>query len=325
MNIMLDRSSNRGPARHYSAPSTRSARPLKVAIVNNMPDTALVATYRQFAGLVTLAAGGAVELRYYHIPAVPRGEEARRYLDLAAEPIEALYRVRPDALVVTGNEPKAARLDDEPYWPDITNLVDWARNSSHTTIWSCLAAHAAVLHLDGIERHRLPQKKSGVLSSSVSLAGRFGGLPETLSNCHSRLNEIRPGDLIAKGYEIVSEAPAGNVDVFAKTYRGRFVFFQGHPEYEPDSLMREYRRDVGRFLRGEREDYPDIPENYFDDDTVIGMENFRTKAERMRDPSLAQDFPAVGLRAGLERRLAASADAIFASSIGSLAKAVPAV
>lgn len=325
MNVMFDRSQRSTPVARVPGSNKGPEQLLKVAIVNNMPDTALVATYRQFSGLVTLATGGATELRYYHIPSVPRGEEARRYLEQNAEPVDQLYHTRPDALVVTGNEPKAARLDEEPYWPNITSLVDWASKHTRTTLWSCLAAHAAVLHLDGIERHRLPQKKSGVLACDVSPAGRFGGLPETLTTCHSRLNGIRPADLLANGYEIISQAAGGHVDVFARTYRSRFIFLQGHPEYAADSLMKEYRRDVGRFLRGERDDHPDIPENYFDDETVIRMENFRTKAERTRDPSLAQNFPAVELRSGLEEKLATSAHAIFASSFDALTKAVQAV
>ncbi|MGZ4982361.1 MAG: homoserine O-acetyltransferase/O-succinyltransferase family protein, partial [Methylobacter sp.] len=43
------------------------------------------------------------------------------------------------------------------------------------------------------------------------------------------------------------------------------VFFQGHPEYDDISLLKEYKREVLRFYRGERDDYPPFPENYFND------------------------------------------------------------
>jgi homoserine O-succinyltransferase len=288
---------------------------LKIGIVNNMPDSALVATDRQFSQLAMAAAGGAAEILRFHIPSVPRGDDARQHLRQNYLPVDALYGIHVDALIITGNEPRAARLDDEPYWPELTRLTDWAMDKTQTTIWSCLAAHAAVLHLDGIERHRMPQKKSGVLRSAVRFA-EARGLPSSLVTCHSRLNEIRPGDLLSHGYEIVSEAAGGHVDVFAKTYfHSRFVFLQGHPEYEADSLLKEYRRDVGRFLRSERDLYPEVPENYFDDETTLRLENFRMRAERERDIRLFDAFPQSGIRPGLSSQMAESAAAVFANAL----------
>lgn len=286
--------------------------PLSIGIVNNMPDSALIATERQFVRLVQTAAQGVATIRLFHIPGVPRSEEARRILAERYEPISSLYASRIDALVVTGNEPRAPRLDEEPYWPELTKLVDWARQNTRTTLWSCLAAHAAVLHLDGIERCRLPQKKSGVLICRAN-GGASEALPSTLSVCHSRMNEVRKGDLLQKGYDILSETADCQVDVFSRELGSSFLFLQGHPEYEPDSLMREYRRDVGRFLNGQQQDYPGVPENYFDNETTLRMENYRTRAERTRDIRMFESFPQVSLRHGLEARLAESAAAIFSS------------
>lgn len=291
--------------------------PLTIGIVNNMPDSALIATERQFVRLVQNAAQGLVNIRLFHIPGVPRSEDARRILAERYEPVGALYCSRVDALVVTGNEPRAARLDEEPYWPQLTKLVDWARQNTRTTLWSCLAAHAAVLHLDGIERCRLPQKKSGVLNCR-STGAAPGGFPAALSVCHSRMNDVRKGDLLWKGYDILSETADGQVDVFSRKLGSNFLFLQGHPEYEPDSLMREYRRDVGRFLNGQRQDYPEVPESYFDTETILRMENYRTEAERTRDVRMFERFPETALRHGLEARLADSAAAVFASWMSEL-------
>ena len=49
---------------------------------------------------------------------------------------------------------------------------------------------------------------------------------------------------------LTRSADAG-VDTFIKQRKKLFVFFQGHPEYESDTLLREYRRDMGRYFRGE--------------------------------------------------------------------------
>jgi homoserine O-succinyltransferase len=40
-------------------------------------------------------------------------------------------------------------------------------------------------------------------------------------------------------------------------------FCKGHPEYDRISLLKEYKREVTRFIEGERSEYPPHPENYF--------------------------------------------------------------
>ncbi len=62
-----------------------------------------------------------------------------------------------------------------------------------------------------------------------------------------------------KGYLTLTRAPGAGVDMFVKEWLALQVFLQGHPEYDADTLAREYRRDVGRFLAGERADAPAPP------------------------------------------------------------------
>src|SRR6266705_1615555 len=76
----------------------------------------------------------------------------------------------PDALIVTGTEPIAARLADEPYWRRLVELITWAEEHAVASIWSCLAAHAVVESIDGIQRRRLAEKRCGVFAHDI-LAG----------------------------------------------------------------------------------------------------------------------------------------------------------
>ena len=41
------------------------------------------------------------------------------------------------------------------------------------------------------------------------------------------------------------------------------MFFQGHPEYDTISLLKEFKREVYRFIAGELEQFPPFPDNYF--------------------------------------------------------------
>lgn len=87
---------------------------------------------------------------------------------------------------------------------------------------------------------------------------------------------------MSRGYEVMTRANGSGVDSFVKDLNSRFVFFQGHPEYESNTLLLEYRRDVARYLRSESKSYPSMPQNYFDNDTVEALTAIRREAEKER-------------------------------------------
>lgn len=260
-----------------TGPVRRPGDVLEIALVNNMPDQALAATQTQFARLVRAGAGGrAVRWRCYLLPGLDRSASARRYLERSHEDIEALYRRGADGLIVTGCEPRAARLDHEPYWPQMQKLVDWARVHTHSTIWSCLAAHAATLHLAGIERRRMPEKISGVYACAGEGSCWNGKAQARVSLVpHSRYNDLPRAALERGGFHVASYSSKIGVDMYWREEPSLFVFLQGHPEYDPDTLAKEYRRDVMRFLGGERDTCPAIPEGYFGAETARKLEALR--------------------------------------------------
>ncbi|HEY4276286.1 MAG TPA: homoserine O-succinyltransferase [Rhizomicrobium sp.] len=238
---------------------------LHIALVNNMPDSALRATELQFARLVKEASGNFdVRLHLFAMAEVPRGEVARSrmegfYGDAADLPTSGM-----DALIITGAEPREEGLEEEPYWHALTRLMDWAESGTASTLFSCLAAHAAVLHFDGIARRPLPKKLSGVFDSLRTVDDvLLTGIPPRAATPHSRKNGLTESDLTARGYKILTRLTDGSVDLFVREGRSRFVFLQGHPEYGAEALGREYLRDMGRYLEG-KGTRPSIPENYFD-------------------------------------------------------------
>lgn len=274
--------------------SLRSHDALEIAFVNNMPDQALAATRAQFERLVRGGAEGReINWRCYALPGLERSETARRYLARDHEDIEALYRRGADALIVTGSEPRAARLEQEPYWPQIQMLVDWARAHTFSTLWSCLAAHAAAFHLASVERRRMTKKISGVYSFR-RLAEDWTGerVGAAILTPHSRYNALDAEMLEQRGFQIGAGSPETGVDMFWREEPSLFVFLQGHPEYEAETLLKEYRRDVLRYLSGERADYPDQPENYFSAVTSERLSTLQSrvlaKTERHAEGTLAE-------------------------------------
>ncbi len=271
---------------------TRHSR-LDIGLVNNMPDSALQATERQFARLLADVSGTRnVRLHLFSLNEVKRGEAARRYLAGRYGDLQALENARLDGLIVTGAEPVAEALTGEPYWPALTQVIDWAEHNTASTIFSCLAAHAAVLHLDGIARHRLTPKRFGLFESvKVSADGLLDGGPSRIRMPHSRWNDLAEGELRSHGYTIASHSKEAGVDIFTKQWASHFVFFQGHPEYDRDTLAREFRRDMRRFLEGGRQDAPLLPTEYFDAASEDAMAQFRQRAVRCRDTAIWDAFP----------------------------------
>ena len=235
------------------------ARCLDIGLINNMPDAALEATERQFLGLLDAAADGLmVRLTFYALPDVPRTDSGRRHVSSFYSGLDDLWDRHLDGLIVTGTEPRAPDLRDEPYWGSLTSVLEWAEHTTHSTVWSCLAAHAALLHRDGIGRRTLRDKRFGVFECS-----RVSTHPLT----------------------------DDRIDMFVKQLNSLFVFFQGHPEYEATTLLLEYRRDIKRFLRRERETYPPLPQGYFDDDTIAALTALRARALSDRREEQLEDFP----------------------------------
>lgn len=266
---------------------------LVIGLVNNMPDPALQTTERQFREL--LQAAGVdydIRLRLFSFPELIRGEGGKAYIASHYEPVDHLWTGDLDGLIVTGAEPRTPALSDEVYWRSLTRLVEWANDREVPTVWSCLAAHGAVLHLDGIARRRLGEKISGVFSCAKSSAHPLmTGLPSSWRIPHSRLNTLDAERLVEHGYEVLSFSEDAGPDTFLLQRRAPFVFFQGHPEYDADTLFREYRRDVGRFLTGLMNCYPEMPRGYFDDVATRALMTFRARAQRQPSRELLEEFP----------------------------------
>lgn len=285
--------------------------PIVIGLVNNMPDAALHSTETQFRNLLSAAAGTQlVSLRFSSFPELPRAAEAREHIARGYWPIEELMASPLDALIVTGTEPRAPRLSDEPYWERSVALLAFAEAHTTASIWSCLAAHAAVLSLDGIERQRLPEKRCGVYAHSL-LTGHplLAGVSAPLAMPHSRWNELSPDALRAAGYTLLSWSPETGADAFVRRARTLMLFFQGHPEYEDTTLLKEYRRDVGRYLSSQQPNYPGLPHGYLTAEAAAVLNRFRERAEIRR--ALLEEFPFAEVAAALRNTWRPAAVAIY--------------
>lgn len=296
-----------------SRSKARSREDVTIGLVNNMPDPALEATELQFGTLLGAAADSlTVRLRFSSLPQLARGPAARARIDSVYWELDELLSQRPDALIVTGTEPRTPVLEDEPYWAALVRLIEWADTHTATSIWSCLAAHALAQALAGVRRRRLEQKRFGVFEHRIH-AGHplLQGLQAPILTPHSRWNELPVEALQAADFKVLSFSEQTGADLFVSERRSSLVCFQGHPEYEPATLLKEYRRDVGRYLRAEQPAWPTLPHGYFTQPALELIEAFRQRASSVQDPELLTEFPMATLIAGLEARWQPGARAIY--------------
>lgn len=293
---------------------TKRATCVNLAFINNMPDAALEDTELQFFELLDIASGdGPVVLKLYSLTGVPRTDRGQRHLNQFYFELDEIWKSRFDGIIVTGTEPHQPDLRQEPYWSTLADVLDWAERNTLSTILSCLAAHAGVLRSDGIQRHRLADKQFGVFESA-----RFCNhdltttLPPVVRFPHSRWNEVQEDELTACGYSVLTKSVQAGVDVFVKQKRNSlFLHFQGHPEYGAQTLMKEYRRDIRRYLKNERETYPSMPLGYFDAKSEKLLGDFRNAIESDRREMLMDGFPESALVGSLQKTWHASAVGIY--------------
>lgn len=236
-------------------PETRS---LVIGLVNNMSMTGMAATYEQFSSALA-DAGYPFKLRHLTL-------KDERDAPEGCTAINGFPEDEVTALIVTGMEPLTNDLRDEWLWPRLVTLHDWCEQNCVPVIWSCLSAHAAVLHSDRIFRQRLDTKLSGVFNCVrvTSSHPLLKAMPEKWDFPHSRYNSLPEEALISRGYAILSRSGPAGVDIFARMDGTPFFYFQGHPEYKPDTLLREYLRDTRRFASGESTVQPVMPSGYLD-------------------------------------------------------------
>ena len=241
-------------------------RELHIGLLNMMPDAALAATERQFFRLV--GESNQIAQFYMHpftLTELARGTEAQAYVGQYYESFDRIREQGLDALIITGANVTQPDLSLEPFWKPLIKVIDWAYENVASTLCSCLATHAVLQFRYGQKRKHMGFKRWGVYAHRV--VDRKHPLVNDVNTRfdvpHSRFNDIARAQFEAARLRILVESEVAGVHLATSADGFRIVFFQGHPEYDTVSLLKEYKREVARFVRGARADYPPLVEHYF--------------------------------------------------------------
>jgi homoserine O-succinyltransferase len=295
-------------------------RELHVGLLNMMPDAALAATERQFFRLV--GESNQIAQFYMHpfsLPQLRRGTTGQEYVEHYYESFPQLREEGLDALIITGANVTQPDLAAEPFWDPLIEVIDWALESVTSVLCSCLATHAVLQFRHGQKRRRLPAKRWGVYRHRVM--DRTHPLVNDVNTLfdvpHSRFNEIGRDQFEAAGLHVLVESDIAGVHLAVSSDRFRVVYCQGHPEYDTISLLKEYKREVMRFVDGAREDYPPLPNNYFSlrSQAILTEYGERLRAAAARGEGLPE-FPETLIRPTLNNTWHDTAEAVIDNWIG---------
>jgi homoserine O-succinyltransferase len=255
-------------------------RELHIGLLNMMPDAALAATERQFFRLV--GESNQIAQFYMHpftLPQLPRGDKGREHVERYYESFEQIKQSGLDALIITGANVTQPDLALEPFWEPLREVIDWAYDNVTSTLCSCLATHAVMQQRYGQTRKHLGFKRWGVYSHYLVERDHplVAGVNTRFDVPHSRYNNISRAQFEEAGLHVLVESAEAGVHLAVSADQFRLIFFQGHPEYDIISLLKEYKREVNHFVSGKRADYPPLPENYFTLQSAAILEEHRLR------------------------------------------------
>ena len=295
-------------------------RELHIGLLNMMPDSALAATERQFFRLV--GESNQIAQFYMHpftLAELPRGEVGRAHVAQHYETFETIKQQGLDALIITGANVTQPNLAMEPFWEPLDEIIEWAYENVTSTLCSCLATHAVMQARYGQTRQHMGTKRWGVYPHYLLDREHplVAGVNTRFDIPHSRFNNISREQFESAGLQVLVESAEAGVHLAVSEDLFRIVFFQGHPEYDIISLLKEYKREVVRFINHERDNYPALPDNYFSQQSAAILEEHKIDVMMaMNSNSTLPTFPEALITARLDNTWHDSAEAVLNNWIG---------
>ena len=167
-----------------------------------------------------------------------------------------------DGMIITGAPVEHLDYHEVTYWDEISEIFAWARTHVTSTMYICWAAQAGLYYHYGVPKYPLPQKMFGIFPQYMSdnTLPIFRGFDDVFYMPHSRHTEIRKEDILkVPELTLIAESPMSGVSI-VMAREGREIFITGHPEYSPNTLDTEYKRDLGKGLPIQK------PYNYYKND-----------------------------------------------------------
>lgn len=286
---------------------------INVGFLNMMPDAAIAATERQFLRLLGSSDQLNCKVYPFTVKGIERSDQAREYIQKFYCTFDELKSRQLDAMVITGANVMQPVLTNESFWDGLEGVLAWSRENIRSTLCSCLATHAAVKVFYNIDRRHMGKKCWGVFEHEVENTSHqlTMNVPHIVNMCHSRFNDISSHDFNSQQIDSLIVSDVAGVQLAAEKDLS-MVYFQGHPEYDAISLLKEYKREIFLYLSGAREDYPPVPENYFSRKSLANIDDYKRLVESQPPRiELIEQFPEAELQTDIDNPWQPAANTLF--------------
>lgn len=270
-------------------------REMHIGLLNMMPDAALAATERQFFRLI--GESNPIAQFYVHpftLDVLERSPDAQSHIDQYYETFEQIKEQGLDALIITGANVVGVELSNQPFWDTLIEVADWAHENVTSTLCSCLATHAVLEFRYKQKRTPMPIKKWGVFPHSITdkMHPLVTDVNTRFDVPYSRWNNVSREQFDLSGLKVLAVGDNDCVHLATSADGFRTIFFQGHPEYDTISLLKEFKREVQLYIQGERKDYPPFPNNYFGLQAAAILREYKSFLQvALKNKQAVPDFP----------------------------------
>lgn len=231
-------------------------RPLRIALCNIMP--LKIVTETDFIRILSNTPIQ-IDLDFFYMDKHDSKNTSKKHLNIFYKTFDQIKNNRYDGLIITGAPVEHLDFEQVNYWEDLAQVMEWSKTNVTSTLHICWGAQAGLYYHYGIPKSQLAKKLFGVFEHQLTdpKLPLFRGFDDTFLTPHSRYTSTRKidiqqnSDLILAGYS----DKAGVHVVVSKN--NRQIFVTGHFEYNTETLLNEYNRDIAKGLP------TDIPENYF--------------------------------------------------------------
>lgn len=231
-------------------------RPLKILILNIMPDKIMAETQLlRHIGNTALQ----VDVVLLKTATYTSTNTSAEHLDAFYKTFDDIKYGKYDGLIITGAPVETMDFKDVDYWDELTAIMEWSKTHVFSTLHICWGAQAGLFYHYGIPKYPLPEKKFGVFAHTLNgnNVKLLRGFDDVYYVPHSRHTEVRHADIEKdKRLEILSESDESGVYIVS-AMKGRQIFVMGHPEYDQFALQREYERDIKKGMNIA------LPRNYY--------------------------------------------------------------
>lgn len=244
---------------HEYRASSQDIRPLKIVILNLMPEK--IATETQILRLLGNSSLQ-VDIVLLHPQTHSSKNTSEEHLIKFYNTFDDIKEEKFDGMIITGAPVELLDFEEIGYWEELQEIMDWSLRHVYSTYHICMAAQAGLYHHFGIPKYTLDKKMFGVFPHTINKNNvrLLRGFDDEFLAPHSRHTEVRREDIEkVPALEILSESKEAGVYIVA-TRDGRQIFVTGHSEYDPLNLKSEYERDINKGLD------IDVPKNYFPGD-----------------------------------------------------------